>query len=155
MPNLNPRLTLTLKPWTPSGGWIWIQTFYPFLSQYIQEHTHTTSIYIPERSRLVWLWVALCPWTRWLPLCLCITPQWHHHHSQPHCSDYKEANGWTYARVCVGGCVCGCVCTPQVNVRFKHMISPPLLPQILWSPVVCVPGAPVCVRVRLFKVLQR
>lgn len=42
-------------------------------------HTHTTSIAIPERSRLVWQWVGLCPWTQWHPCCRCITPGWHHH----------------------------------------------------------------------------
>lgn len=30
-------------------------------------HTNTSAIAIPERSRLVWRWLGLCPWTQWHP----------------------------------------------------------------------------------------
>lgn len=47
-------------------------------------HTFTyiltsSSIAIPERSRLVWRWAGLCSWTRWHPRFYCITPRWHCH----------------------------------------------------------------------------
>lgn len=51
---------------------------HPHLHTHVYTHTHTSSIAIPERSRRVWQWVGLCPWTQWHPCYRCITPHWHH-----------------------------------------------------------------------------
>lgn len=40
---------------------------YPTCHPHAHTHIYASSIAIPEESRLVWQWVALCPWTQWHP----------------------------------------------------------------------------------------
>lgn len=71
---------------------------------HMHPHTQTSSIAIPERSRLVWQWVGLCPWTQWHPRYRCIKPNWHYRRqvATPKCRK-KQLSEWTQ---CMHVCTC-------------------------------------------------